>query len=231
MAIPEDRRTPLEAALVEGLKDVKHVGDYGVLWLNPPAKRVHLTMGDSDGDTEQGLTGFDEIAALVWKAVKPFWPEWLPPENGVFYEHDGSLVIADEWSPGDPDGGAAGWVEVGPVGREITVFDTLPDVWSKMLRAGSVTPAEWAFSKEVRLRVAHEMERQSRALTRAAMELVRPLVQNVEGRHPYYGPEHATPEAGRQAAVAAIMALSDEGKITSAQRDHLREAFNAKGVH
>lgn len=177
--IPAERRTPVESALVDALADVRHVGDYGTLWVANRGLRVHLTLGDSDGDPERGCTPFPEIVARIIEAVQPFWPDWplghyevcaeaadaqsvgepcaLPlghtgphcgpslreslfrrlPHALPTNDHDSPLRLADEWHPdGDPE---HGWVEVGPIGREITLTDELrAHTWAELIRAHSI---------------------------------------------------------------------------------------------
>lgn len=116
---------PSEASVVgqciaDALVDVKHVGDYGTLWVHPHDRLVHLTMGDSDGAPDPGvpgyadLTTFDVVRSKVTEAVQPFWPGWSAGSSHMG-DRDGNMEIADEWDP-DPD---AGWYKVGTIGTAI----------------------------------------------------------------------------------------------------------------
>lgn len=73
-------------ALKEACRGIKHCGDYCHLWWNPNTRVAHLTMGDGDGDPDNGGTSFDDIE------------DWLI-EAGAR-----SVIFADEYSPDEEEG-------------------------------------------------------------------------------------------------------------------------------
>lgn len=173
--------TPLEKALVSALADVVHVGDYGSLWIHEAEKRVHLTMGDADGDTERGCTSFEGIVTKVVEAVQPFWPEWMT--TGGIHEPGSTLVIADEY---DPDT-SAGWKLVATIGREVTRVDELRAHWWHEIIHAYVTANEgrvWLSAEKYApgsvppqmVEAGHKMDAASRLL-HEAVEILRPLAK------------------------------------------------------
>lgn len=86
---------------------IKHVGDYGETFWNHETGVVHFVGGDSDGDTEEGYTGFDEIRAR-FKAVDGVTDvviadEYFPPA----YDHD--VIRPEDTKRHDTEG----WVYIG----------------------------------------------------------------------------------------------------------------------
>src|SRR5262245_27540604 len=55
----------MKERLLDALKDVYHSGDYGYLWWNESEGKVWLTMGDADGDEDNGHTPYEEIKRRV----------------------------------------------------------------------------------------------------------------------------------------------------------------------
>jgi len=55
----------IRQALVDAAKPIKHCGDYGELFYHPEKREVWVTMGDGDGDTEQGYTDLDDIKTML----------------------------------------------------------------------------------------------------------------------------------------------------------------------
>jgi hypothetical protein len=86
-------------AILPALDGVRHCGDYGIAWYNPRTLELWLVMGDSDGDTEEGYTSFEDIQALALTS----------PEVR-------KVLIADEQGP-DTEG-EADWIELGSFGTE-----------------------------------------------------------------------------------------------------------------
>lgn len=87
----------LEKQLIDAAKPIKHCGDYGILWFNPKTNAVILTLGDSDGGTDNGGTSFNDIESML-------------KLSGI-----SSVEIADEWSPDEKEG----WKNLGHVGTVI----------------------------------------------------------------------------------------------------------------
>lgn len=86
-------------ALLDVLDPVRHCGDYGEAFFNELTGEIHLTMGDSDGNEEEGFTPFPIIHDLAMS---------VPGVQKV--------TIADEYSPDVDD--EPGWIEIGTFGQE-----------------------------------------------------------------------------------------------------------------
>lgn len=97
--------------LQEVAGSIKHVGDYGETFWNHETGVVHFVGGDSDGDEEEGYTGFDEIRTR-FKAIDGISDviiadEYFPPA----YDHD--VIRPEDTKRHDTEG----WVYIGR-GRE-----------------------------------------------------------------------------------------------------------------
>ena len=57
--------TEVEVALAAAAAQIRHVGDYGQLWWHPGRAHAWWVAADSDGDPDSGVTGPDEIRALL----------------------------------------------------------------------------------------------------------------------------------------------------------------------
>lgn len=82
---------PVVKKIIEYVKTIKHIGDYGTCWWNPITRSVHWTAADSDGSDGSGgpddLTSLEEIENT------------LSNIDGVNH-----VEIGDEWSPSQEDG-------------------------------------------------------------------------------------------------------------------------------
>lgn len=91
---PEGKKAlsdPIVKKIIEYVKTIKHIGDYGTCWWNPITRSVHWTAADSDGSDGSGgpddLTSLEEIENT------------LSNIDGVNH-----VEIGDEWSPSQEDG-------------------------------------------------------------------------------------------------------------------------------
>lgn len=88
-------------------RSIKHVGDYGETFWNHETGVVHWVGGDSDGDEEEGYTGFDEIRTR-FKAVEGVSDVIIADEYfPVAYDHD--VVRPEDTKRHDTEG----WVYIG----------------------------------------------------------------------------------------------------------------------